>query len=136
MSAGDDRFQLGTLLRTRWNPRPLDPPSVDSKLESLSALARSAESLRYGILTTEFWLSPQGQVREWLRSHTRAAVLLASPAFLVMPIVTFILWQFATWMALLVGIWGKLIIFPILLLLAALSFYVAWQSLRAVFGRR
>ena len=136
MSAGDDRFQLRTLFRTRWNPQPLDPPIVDSKLESLSALLRSAESLRYGILSTEFWLSPQGQIREWLRSHTRVAVLLAIPAFLVMPIVTFILWQFATWMALLVSIWGRLVVFPILLLLAALSFYVALQLLRAVFGRR
>jgi hypothetical protein len=131
----NNRFNVREFFTPKWHPKPLNPPVVDKDIENLSAVARSAESFRYGILSGEYWISPKGQVREWLRNHTRAAVLLAIPAFLVLPIVTFALWQLVTWMTLLSSLAGKLIVFPVLVLLAALTLYLAVLTLKAVFGR-
>ncbi|MGC3990615.1 MAG: hypothetical protein QM796_13230 [Chthoniobacteraceae bacterium] len=64
-------------------------------MEHLDGLSRSAESIRYSILSLEFWISPNGQVREWLRHNTRLAVFLGIPALLVFPIVIVLLCQFA-----------------------------------------
>lgn len=117
-------FKVGGLFRTPWHPTPLDPPTVDREIGGLDPLTRSAESIRYSILSVEFWISPRGQVREWLRHNTRLAVLLAVPAFLVLPIITFALWQFVSWMVALVSIAGKLIVLPILALIAAVVIVV------------
>src|ERR1044071_6076956 len=116
----NERFRLKDLFRWNWSPKPLPKPQVDPDLEHLAPLTRSAESFRYSILSTEFWLSPDGQVREWMRNHTRLAVLLAIPAFLIIPIITFILWQLVSWMIALVSIVGKLIVFPILTVVAVI----------------
>jgi len=128
----EPRWSLWQRVKRSWNPKPIDPPKVDPEIESLDPLQRSAESIRYSILSTEFWLSPNGQVREWLRHNGRLAVWLAVPAFLVVPIITWILIQLSSWLRLMVSISGKLIILPILALIAVVVFLVIYQIIRAI----
>lgn len=61
---------------------------------------------------------PDGTVREWLRHSARIGVWLLIPAICVMPLFGFILWQFAGWLALLTSIAGRLIVLPVLIMLA------------------
>ena len=129
-------FNVRDLFTPTWNPQPITKPSVDEKLQNRDPLTRSAESIRYSILSIEFWISPNGQVREWLRHNSRLAVLLAIPAFLVLPVVTFALWQLVSWLAALNSIAGKLIVLPILALIAAVVITLAWLILKAVISRR
>ncbi len=129
----DGKFRLKELFKSPWNPKPVEPPTVDPNLQELDPLTRSAESIRYSILSLEFWISPKGQVREWLRSNARLAILLAIPSFLVLPIITFVLWQLVAWLVALTSIAGKLIIFPILALLAVVMITVTVNIFKFLF---
>jgi hypothetical protein len=106
-------------IKVRWNPHPVKEPQVDPDLPKLSGLARAAEALRYAVLRTEHWLCPGGKLREWARLNGKLSALLAIPALLVLPLITFVLWQIATWVGLLFGIVGRLIVLPLAALLAA-----------------
>ena len=128
------RRSLWERILAGWNPKPVDPPKVDPDLSHLSPLQRSTESIRYSILSTEFWISPNGQVREWLRHNSRLAIVLAMPAFFVIPIITFVLWQLVKWLGMLTSIAGNLILLPILALLAALAIAAVRLLLKAIFG--
>ena len=115
------RTFLKNLFRMPWEPKAVEPPTVDPEIGNLSPIQRSAESIRYSVLSAEFWLSPDGQVREWLRHNGKLALLIGIPVFLILPIVTFALWQVACWLGMLVSIAGHLILFPILALVALLA---------------
>src|SRR5947207_3328321 len=45
----------------------LNPPRVDPKLSNLTPLERAAEVLRYSFLRAEYWLSPNGAMRQRVR---------------------------------------------------------------------
>ena len=93
------RKRLSSCLAHHWKPGPIKPPEVDEKISELPAIERSAEVIRYSALKTEHWLSPQGTLREWLRFNLLAALIIGIPALVIVPIITFILGAFATWMA-------------------------------------
>ena len=116
-----------------WQPKPLQPPQVDADLVHLDGITRSAESIRYSILSIEFWISPNGQVREWLRHNARVASWLAFPALVVLPLVVILLWQLVKCMVMLVAIAGKVIILPILVLLATVVVLVVVNIAKAMF---
>ena len=116
-----------------WEPIPIAAPTVDPDLVHLDPLTRSAESLRHSVLSLEFWISPNGTVREWLRHNTRLAIILAIPAFILLPIVTFALWQLVSWLAALAIIAGKLIVIPVLALVAVVVLVIAYAFFRALF---
>ena len=116
-----------------WQPKPLLPPQVDPDLPHLDGITRSAESIRYSILSIEFWISPNGQGREWLRHNARVASWLVMPALVVLPLVVFILWQLVKCVVMLVAIAGKVVILPLLLLLAGLAILVVVNIAKAVF---
>lgn len=120
--------------KERWKPQPVEPPSVDPKIEQMEGLQRSAEAIRYSILSIEFWISPSGQAREWLRQNSRLAVWMAIPAFLIMPVVTFVLAQLKGWIRMLVGIAGNLIVFPILAIIAGLVILIAIRIVKTLMG--
>jgi hypothetical protein len=105
-------------VKTWWRPQPLEPPRVDPELPELNPLQRSAESLRYSTLKTEYWISAGGTLREWLRLNCWVSIFLGIPALIVVPVITFLLNQFTTWTALLVQIAKNLVIFPIIAVLA------------------
>ena len=68
-------------LGSRWQPHPLVVPAVDPELPALPAPSRCAEVLRYSVLRAEFWLSPGGSLREWLRLNVWLACVLAMWAY-------------------------------------------------------
>jgi hypothetical protein len=102
-----------SLVLQHWEPKPLPPPKVDPDLELFNALERSAEVFRYSFQRFEYWLSPRGWLREWLRFNIRLSVLLAVPAFLVVPLITYMLDQFSAWSALLAQTTSRMILFPL-----------------------
>ena len=101
-----------------WHSKPVSPPAVDNEFHRLDGLQRATESLRYVVLRWEHWVSPGGDIREWLRQNTRIGVLLLIPSICVMPVIGLILWQLNGWMSMLTSIVGGLIVLPILILLA------------------
>lgn len=109
----------------------LDPPSLDPDFKRMNGLQRAVESFRYGLLCWEAWVSPNGALREWLRQNIRVGAWLLVPAVLVMPVVGLILWQLTGWVTMLMSIAGKLIVLPVLILVA----YVIIKIVVALFKR-
>jgi hypothetical protein len=122
-------------LRQHWNPKPIEEPTVDPDLSELNGLQRAAESLRYTILSIEWWLSPNGSLREWLKLNSKIGSFLLIPAVLVVPLVTFILWQVWKWTGWLNGIAGNLLLFPLAAFAAVLVTLAVIALLRAVLGK-
>jgi hypothetical protein len=101
-----------------WEPSQLEEPQVDPDLRHLNQVQRSAEVLRYSILRTEYWISPHGTLREWLRLNVAIAMVLGIPSLLIVPVVTYLFNEFVTWSDLLVKIATNLAVLPGALLLA------------------
>ena len=120
-------------IRHSWQPQKLNPPAVDPMFPAMDAIQRSAESIRYSILSWEFWASPNGQVREWLRHNTRAAVLLFIPALIIIPLIGFALSHIAGWTVALQTIAGHMIIVPVLLLTASLVVTFVIKVIKFIF---
>jgi fatty acid desaturase len=127
--------RLRQLKEKHWQPKPVQPPRVDPELEKLTGPQRSAEVIRYSILSIEFWLSPLGRLREWVRLNGKLGAVLLIPALLVIPVVTFILWHIAQWMTMLLGIAGGLIVLPLAALLAAVVLTITVIIVRALLGK-
>ena len=112
--------------------RTIQPPTVTRELHQLDGLTRSAESIRYGILSLEWWISPNGRLREWLRRNAFIALWLGIPAGLVMPVVSFILYRVLEWTEMINRITRHLILLPILGLLVVLVLAVVIGLLKAI----
>jgi len=125
-------MSLMTRIRASWKPTPINPPTVDPHLNQLDPITRSAESIRYSILSIEYWVSPNGRVREWLRHNTHLFTWLLFPAILVVPVVTFILWHVMRWTTMLTSIMRHLVLLPILGLLAVVVLILLVGLLRAI----
>lgn len=132
LKAPENKSRFWDLLKTKWNPQPINPPKIDPELEDLTPLQRSAEVIHYSILSIEFWISPNGQVREWVRHNSRLSLILAVPAFLILPIVTFALWQLVSWLVALVAIAGQLIVFPLLATVAVIVIWLIVQIIKTM----
>lgn len=106
-----------------WRPEVIEPPKVDPDLPALTGVERSAEVFRYSMLSTEYWLSPKGRLREWLRFNAKIASVLIIPMLLVVPLITFTLGQFKTWAELLAATTTSMVLFPLsaLLVIALIS---------------
>ena len=101
-----------------WKPHPIKPPHVDREFMHMEGFQRSVECWRYCILGIEYWLCPEGSLREFIRHVLRVVVILLLPAFLIVPIITFVLSQFVSWTIMLTTIAWKVIVLPILALIA------------------
>ena len=129
----ESKFQQ--LLHRYWTPKPIRTPTVDPELRNLSGIERVAESLRYTVLSIEWWLSPNGTLREWLKINGKVSSILLIPAVLVIPLVTFIVWQLATWIVLLVQIASNLILLPLAALAAGILITGVVLIVRTVLGK-
>ena len=98
--------------------RQICSPMVNTSWQQLNGLQRATASFLYVLLRWERWAFPRGDIREWLRHNTRVGALLLIPALFVMPAVGFILWQLTGWLTMLTSIAGRLIVLPILVLVA------------------
>ncbi|WP_050025390.1 hypothetical protein [Verrucomicrobium sp. BvORR034] len=105
------------LITTTWSPQPLPTPRVDPELSQFSGVERSAEVFRYNFRLAEYWLSPGGFMREWIRLNVRIALALLVPSVLVVPLVTYTLQQFSVWTELLATTTSKMVLFPLSALL-------------------
>ena len=90
---------------------------------------------RYTVLSIEWWLSPNGTLREWCKLNGKVGSALLIPAVLVVPLVSFLLWQLATWLGYLLAIAGKLIVLPIAALAAFYLISAVVAHIRARFGK-
>ena len=122
-------------IQRHWQPKPIDPPQPDADLEDLNGVQRSAEVIRYSILSLEFWLSPLGRLREWIRLNGKLCAVLLIPALLILPLITWIISQIAHWLVMLVEMSGNLVVFPLIALVAVASITGTILLLRAIFGR-
>jgi hypothetical protein len=129
------RHRFRDFFQRHWNPEKIEPPKVDPDLEDLDAATRSCEVVRFSLLSLEWWLSPNGTLREWLKLNGKITSILVIPAVLVMPLVTLIIWQVAKWMNWLVGIAGHIILFPFVALAGIIVALVVVAILRALIGR-
>ena len=94
--------------------QPLQPPAIDPHLEELNAVVRSTECLRHFILSIEFWISPRGQLRQWMKLNVCLAAFLLIPAVVLMPIISLVLHEVDGWLSTLTRIAWKLIVLSIL----------------------
>jgi hypothetical protein len=109
--------QMRQIVIRRWQPEPLPEPVVDQDLPHLSAIERSAETLSYTCRRFEYWISPQGTLREWLKFNLRLAFGLTVPSLLVAPLVTLALRQFNSWIDLITRTTSNLVLVPLSVLL-------------------
>lgn len=133
--AGKPRLWFERLTKFEWQPKPIEPPVIDPEVEHLNGLQRAAEAFRFTILRAEYWLSPRGTLREWCRFNLTAGTVLAMPAMLVVPVITFLLSQFSTWTGLLVTIATNLVVFPFVGLAAFALLSGVVVGVRVLIGR-
>jgi hypothetical protein len=126
---------VGRIYAEHWQPKPIQPPKVDPELGKLTGVQRSAEVIRFGVLSLEWWLSPLGRLREWVRLNSKLSAVLLIPAVLVLPLILLITGQLVQWLALLISISGKLIILPVAALAAAGIIALTIMLLRAILNK-
>ncbi len=105
--------QMRQIVIRRWQPEPLPEPEVDHDLPHLSAIERSAEVIGFTCRRFEYWISPQGVLREWFKFNLRLALGLAVPAMLVAPLVTLALKQFNEWIDLITRTTSNMVLVPL-----------------------
>ncbi|MBB5031567.1 hypothetical protein [Prosthecobacter vanneervenii] len=109
--------QARQIVIRRWQPEPLSEPVIDEELPNLSAIERSAEVISFTCRRAEYWLSPQGTLREWLKFNLRLAIGIAVPALLVAPLVTLALERFNLWIDLISKSTSNFVLVPLSVLL-------------------
>ncbi|MBB5033798.1 hypothetical protein HNQ65_003388 [Prosthecobacter vanneervenii] len=109
--------QARQIVIRRWQPEPLSEPVIDEELPNLSAIERSAEVVCFTCRRAEYWLSPQGTLREWLKFNLRLAIGIAVPALLVAPLVTLALERFNLWIDLISKSTSNFVLVPLSVLL-------------------
>jgi hypothetical protein len=118
-----------------WQPSKITQPKVDPDLSNLNAAQQFAEVIRFNLLSFEWWVSPNGRLREWLRLNGKVSSILLIPAVLVMPLVTLILWQLVLWIGWLLSITTKLILLPVVCFIAFVVVHVVVALLRTIVGK-
>lgn len=92
-----------------WNPAPVAPPRIDPDMDDWSWPERTVEVVTFALLSTEFWLSRGGLLREWIRLNIWLALFLGLGAFLVVPPLTALIDGAAEWSRLLTQIVGNFV---------------------------
>lgn len=80
-----------------WQPQSIACPFPDKDFENLGLFERIAETIIYSILLFEYYISPNGGLRAWLRLNLLAGVVGVIPAVTIVPVVTYLLQGFTTW---------------------------------------
>ena len=106
------KSRLGELAGRCLQPVVIEPPAIHPRLRQMHPLARGGEVIRYSLLRAEYWLSPRGTLREWLRFNLKLALLLGIPALLLTPLITILLTSAVEWSAKLAEIARNLVAVP------------------------
>jgi hypothetical protein len=115
-----------------WKPTPVEQPIIHPGFNEMNALQQIVECWRFAILSFEFWASPSGRLREWLRINCVLGALLLIPTVLILPLFGVILIHLASWLNTLTSIAGHLIALPVLALFAIVAFSISWHILKAL----
>lgn len=111
---------LKRIMKHHWQPEPVSTPLVDEDLPHLSGIERAAEVLRFMLTKLEHWLSPKGNLREFMKFNFRLAITIAIPLLLVAPLITTALNQLMLWIVLLTQTFSSFILFPLSVILSIL----------------
>lgn len=111
---------LKRIMKRHWQPEPVPPPMVDMELPHLSGIERAAEVMRFMLTKLEHWLSPLGNLREFMKLNFRLAISIAIPLLMVAPLLTMALDQFKLWIVLLTQTFSSFILFPLSVILSIL----------------
>lgn len=108
---------------SKWlmSPEPLQPPTIDPRLTELNTVVRSAECLLHFVLSIEYWLSPNGRLRLWLKINFCLCAWLFVPAITLMPIISLVFHELDGWLSMLVSIILKLIVLGLLVFVAVVT---------------
>lgn len=121
------------LAQPQWlQPSPISPPTVDPQLLDLHPVARAAESIRFFILELEWWTSPNGLLRQWVRIMIRMALFLSAPMLLLAPLIMVVLVWLLKCVVVLTTLLWKLIMVPILVVAVVLVTRVCVMVLKAM----
>jgi len=93
VEARPDDFGKGALVRRE--PGELERPRASSELLESGPVECGAEVARFWILKLEWWLDARGRLRQWLRFNLRMAIALAIPAFIIAPLINWVLGELA-----------------------------------------
>jgi hypothetical protein len=114
-------------------PHPVARPTVDPAFIRLPGWKRALASVAHCLRCFEYWLAPQGWLREWLRLNVLVIVLAGTTILLAGPIVTAILVSLLDWSHLtsliLVKVMTMVAVFPPLVL-AMVSAVFLWKVVR------
>jgi len=110
----------------KWCPSELDRPKVDTKIQILPPIKRASESIKYNILCLEYFLSPQGGLRQCLKmsiSFTLLFLLLGLP----LTVLTGIILEIEVMVK-------SIAVIVLLSLFLTLLLYVLWHNRHKIFG--
>ena len=93
-------------------------PMGDTQLGNMNGLQRATESFRYVALVIEWWVSPNGHLRQWLMANVKLTVCMAIPTFMVLPVIILTLWELSSCIHSMTTIAGKIIVLPVLALIS------------------
>lgn len=116
-------------------PHPVARPIVHEGLGffRLPAWKRSLVSIAYGVRRLEYWLAPQGWLREYFRLHVLAVGMIGTSILLLGPVVTALLVSISDWTNLLVNIFVKIMsmiaILPPVILVVVTGVFL-WNIMR------
>ena len=68
----------------------------------------------------EYWLSPLGHLREFIKLNLRLVLAIAIPVLMVAPLITMALDQFKLWIVLLTQTMSSFVLFPLSVVLSIL----------------
>lgn len=122
----------GITTRRPSRATPLALPQPPLGLTRLRPLERSTETLQFSVARFEFWLSPDGRLRECLRLGLWLWCVLSMIGVFVAPAVTYLLTQATTWTGLLAQIVHNLMLLPLgigTFLLSLAGLLLVWRVL-------
>ena len=105
-------------------------PKVHIQLDRMNGLQRATASFCHILLCGESWISPNNEIRAWVKANARFAMFMAAPTVIAFPVVTVTLWEVSSWVSSLTTIAGKLIFLPVLVLLALISISIIFKTIR------
>ena len=112
----------------------LTPPQVDPRLATLTPLKRAAEVLRYSVLRAEYWLSPDGVMRQRVRFAMRVWIYVMIAA-LIAPTISTVTQHVTGWTAMSVEIVGNIAEIPLGLCKFLLACFAVVILFRLLFRR-
>lgn len=130
-----ERGSLRRIAARALQPVPIDQPTVDPKLTQLGSIERAGEVLRFSVRRFEYWLSPRGTLREWVRLNLKLALFLGIATLVLTPVLTMLFRSVASLTTILIDIAKNLVLLPAWIGTALLIIAGVGLLWRLIFGR-